>query len=83
MTQSNTPDKGCTGFEIHGSLGGPGPDGFWVAFRNDLPVAPFGSGAIYPSEVSVFFTPDQFRKFFGDAGDELKAFDEAAGEPSN
>ena len=62
--------------QIKGSLGNEGPDGFRVFFVTErVNTVELGT--------DVFFTPDQFRKFWHDAGEELRKFDEMAGAPSS
>lgn len=65
-------------FKVEGSLGNEGPDGFTVFFGTER------SG---PAQIllgtDVFFTPDQFREFWSEAGRQLRAFDEMAGAPSS
>lgn len=67
-------------FTIKGNLGGPEPDGFVVKVQ-DRNIGKFhGTGHV---GVELYFTPDEFRKFWHAAGEELRAFDERGGAPSN
>lgn len=63
-------------FDIEGSLGNEGPDGFRVFFAQDA------QGELLLG-TTVFMTADQFRAFWHEAGEQLRAFDEKAGAPSN
>lgn len=70
MTQRIDLDNGGH-IKIDGFLGGPKPDQICITAVDGT----IGSSLCLP--------PMTAREFWGKLGDELKAFDEAAGEPSN
>ena len=67
-------------FTIKGNLGGPEPDGFVLELEGPGLKKIYSRGAI---KQHVYFTPDEFRQFWHDAGEALAKFDEMAGEPSS
>ncbi len=64
-------------WKVKGSLGGPEPDGFKL--QQVCSVDDGGEHVMF----EVWLAPFEARELWGRLGDELKAFDEAAGEPSN
>ena len=64
-------------WKVEGSLGGPNPDG--LKLRKVCPHNNGGEQLL----VEVGLSPWEARQLWGRLGDELRKFDEAAGEPSN